>query len=156
MKGSAGFDLCSMSFSLAHPFPSVSIVHQLQSLKTRSKRLSLKAKSWWGWVVQLLSSNPDVLASPLAGGFICQSNTGATYSSCLFSPLVDVSTSSGMHSSCFAHVTNVCLAVCQIKTPSFFFLSIFSPQRTKPHKRSETEDRQELLAISCNLIRACF
>lgn len=76
-------------------------------------------------------SNPDVLASPLAGGFICQQYTGATYSSCLFSPLTDVSTSSGMHSSCpsFAHVTNVCLAVCKIRSLIFFFQSFdfFSP-----------------------------
>lgn len=96
------------------------------------------------------------------GSYICQQYTGATYSSCLFSPLADVSTSSGMHSSCpsFAHVTNVCLAVCKIRSSSFFFLSlalvfpsIFSLQRKKPHNRPETEDRQEPFASSCDSIR---
>lgn len=110
------------------------------------------------------SSNPDVLASPLAGGFISQQYTGATYSSCLCSPLADVSTSPGMHSSCpsFAHVTNVCLAVCKIRSPSFFFFSVFCsffspvfslPKGKNPHNRPKTEDRQELFASSRDSIR---
>lgn len=111
--------------------------------------------------------NPDVLASPVTGGFICQQYTGETYSSCLFSPLADVSTSSGMHSSCpsFAHVTNVCLAVCKIRSPSFFFywwfffpVFLFSSMKREtlqPCSRPKNEDRQKLFASSCDSIKAC-
>lgn len=105
-------------------------------------------------------SNPDVLASPLAGGLICQQYTGATYSSCLFSPLTDVSTSLGMHSSCpsFAHVTNVCLSVFKIRLSVSFFLSfaIFSPYFLSLKKKKsmpQIEDRREPFAFACDSIR---
>lgn len=66
--------------------------------------------------------------SSSAAGFICQQYTGATHTPCLFSPLADVSTSSGMHSSCpsFASATDVCLAICKIRSPSFFSVFFFS------------------------------
>lgn len=111
---------------------SVSTARQLKSLKTRSQR------AWPEGRTMMRKSCFTPLTAPPSveprcswhlhrlGGFICQQYTGATYSSCLFSPLADVSTSSGMHSSCpsFTHVTNVCLAVSKIRSPSFFFLSL--------------------------------
>lgn len=103
-------------------------------------------------------SDPDVLASPLAGGFICQQYTGATCSSCLFSPLADVSTSSGMHSSCpsFAQVTNVWLAVSKIRSLSFFILSLRPPlsifSLSTERNQTKAEGRQELAASSSDLV----
>lgn len=109
------------------------------------------------------SWNPDVLASPSAAGLVCLQYAGATYTPRLFSPLADVSTSSGMHSSCpsFANVTDVCLAVCKIRSPGFFFLSLalFSlyfhslKKETLHCNRPNTEDRRELLASSSDSIR---
>lgn len=114
------YQACILLFCLAH----LCYLSESHINSNISQRFGSKANE----VVSLLSQhhhllNPDVLASPVTGGFICQQHTGETYSSCLFSPLSDVSTLSGMHSSCpsFAHVTNVCLAVCKIRSSSFFF-----------------------------------
>lgn len=151
--------------NLQFTFSTVSLACHLNSILTRSQKAWLEGKLFIrkSCVTPLSkhphSSNPDVLASPPAGGFICQQYTRATYSSYLFSPLADVSTSSGMHSSCpsFAHVTNVCLAVCKIRSSSFFFFSAFGsfsfffPLSLKKETSQQTQDRKQRRAL-CFLV----
>lgn len=129
-RGESGFDLFARSCPSFQLIPPVSIAGQMKIIKKNKKKSmsQLEGKSHDSGKElcrcpsqQRRPSHPDVLASLRRPAVLSASGAlGATHSSRLFSQVADVSTSTGMHSSCpsFAHATNGCLAVSKIRSPS--------------------------------------